>query len=251
MLKLFIWTPIVGCVLNLITVIVCYGLAVKNIGGDWILAPSTIGTNGLAGTLFTIGFTLAGLFYLKTSIMRHLLLTQTLRYLERENLMLLKKLHELNVLNVVSTVFGCLGSVLVCLVGLRKFIGHYQDVFIIIVPYGLQVVCMCANTRMNYVMRRRKSFFYLFVLSLCASIVLVIAMIFIWFEDSNLRCIASAAEYILVIAVVRFISLHFNDFQNSNFMSLDRLDTNINISPISRHIINYVGNGPTPDTTSA
>lgn len=252
MRKIFIWTPLVGCALNVITIIVCYGLAVRRIGNEWILAPSTIGAANLEleGIIFTIGFTLAGLFYLKTSIMRHLLLRQTMCFLERENLMLLKRLRELNALNLVASLFGCLGSVFMCLVGLRKFIDQYQDVFIIIVPYGLYVVSMWANTRLMYIMRRRKSFFYFFILSLCASIVLVIAMIFVWFEDHNLRCIASASEYILIITVARFISLYFNDFRNSNFMSLDRLDTNINSSPMSRHIIHF-GNGPTPDTASA
>jgi len=250
MKKLFIWGPIVGCILNVITIVVCYGLAADRIRSAWVLTPSSIGTvsNEPEGIIFTIGFTLAGLFYLKTSIMRHLLLRQTLLYLERENLMLLKKVAELRVLNIVATVFGCLGSIFLCLVGLRKFIGTaYQDLFIVIVPYGLFVVCMWANTRLCYIMRRRKSFFYFFVLSLCASSVLLIASSFIWFEDHYLRCIGAICEYILVITVARFISLHFNDFRNSNFMALDRLDTNINCSPLARHVTHF-SNG---DTTIA
>jgi len=247
--KLFIWSPLVGCFLNIVTIVVCYALAAKRNGSAWVLTPSSIGYGEPESIIFTTGFTLAGFFFLKTSIMRHLLLRQTFCYLERENLMLLKRLAELRVINIVATVFGCLGSVFLCLVGLRRFMDSQQDLFIIIVPYGLYVASMWANTRQSYFLRRRKSFFYFFILSLCASFVLVLASILIWFEDHNLRCIGAACEYVLVITVVRFISLHFNDFRNSNFMALDRLDTNINSSPLSRHVTFRFGNNG--DTTIA
>jgi len=235
-MQLFIWSPIIGCVLNIITLVICYGLAYKTYDNhEWmLLSPSVIGSSGPEGSIFTVGFTIAGLFYLKTSIMRHLLLRQTLYFLERENLMLLKKVHGLKILNGVSTVFGCAGSLLLCLVGLRKYADPLQDLFII-VPYGLFVVAMWANTRLCYNMRRRKTFFYFFVLSLCGSFAFTIAFTLRWFEDRSLQSIAAAAEYTLIITFVRFISLYFNDFRNSNFMSLDRLDTNINSSPLSRH----------------
>jgi hypothetical protein len=46
-------------------------------------------------------------------------------------------------------------------------------------------------------------------------------------DNRNMQAISSVASYVMIITFIRFISLFFHDFKNSNFMILDRLVTSI------------------------
>eukprot|EP00026_Physarum_polycephalum_P012882 Phypoly_transcript_13227.p1 GENE.Phypoly_transcript_13227~~Phypoly_transcript_13227.p1 ORF type:complete len:254 (+),score=3.62 Phypoly_transcript_13227:150-911(+) len=220
-----IWIPVVGCMVHVITLLVCYGLTYKHGSRGWVLSLSTIGEYDPERTIFTIGTTIAGIAYLLATLMRHHLLGRTMGFLERENLILFKNARKMKVLSLVSSGLGCLGSVLMCLVGFRPYTEH-ENLFILS-PYIFFVTCMWINTFISYLMKRRRTFFYFFVLSVCGLSSLILAVFFGLVEDRFMQAISSAASYVMIVAFTRFISLYFHDFKNSNFMLLDRLVTSI------------------------
>lgn len=78
-----------------------------------------------------VGITITGTLFLFIFLLRHHLLSRTLCFLERENMMLLKKVRYLRTLNILSSLFGCLGAILSCLAGVRYVIKEEnQDVSI-------------------------------------------------------------------------------------------------------------------------
>jgi hypothetical protein len=225
--------PIVGCIIHVLTVVTCYGLTYKHGLHEWVLSLSTIGENGPQRTIFTAGHTIAGVAYLFTTLILYDTLRRTLSFLEGESLIMLKSAHKLRILSLVSACSGCIGSFLLCLVGLRIYVD--ADIFVLS-PYIFFVACMCMNTLLGYMMKRRRTFFYFFVLSLCGVFSLVIALFFGLSDNLSMQVMSSVASYILLGVFFRFVSLYFHDLKNANFIILDRLVTNIYGTPFSQNV---------------
>lgn len=231
-----IWIPVSGCVIHMLTLVVCYGMTLPQLRGtnEWMLSLATIGEDEPQRIIFTIGTTIAGVLYLITTLLRHHLLIRKFGFLERENLIMLKSASRLRLINIISTCFGCLGCLLLCLVGLRTYVE--AKVLFIASPYIFFVACMWINTLLGYMMKRRRTFFYFLILSCCGLVTLLATIFFELAENRHVQAVSSMASYIVIVTFIRFISLYLHDFKNSNFMIMNKMATNIYGTPFMHNV---------------
>lgn len=174
--------------------------------------------------IFSVGMTVAGLFYLLISFVRYFQMERIFIYMEEQSLLLLKCINRMRCLNAIACIAGTLGSLTFCSFVFRQYIPETYVDILIYISFFFFITHMLATTGISHRMKRRSSFLNRLALA-CFALICLIINIGLSIAPPmcrGLEILSAACQYGMFLALMLFTGLYYYSFTSLSFLLLDK-----------------------------